>query len=155
MEFPLTGPFWEVRVLFKNKFLSCLWVCVTHVLLFSPALECNGRTVHLYQKHLPKVRTGQLDRPSQYSWRNLTPLSNICEAVLMSLLWTLNGLNELLEMLFEFLFNLGQVVWTPVSANQGLKFNLECFIFLSKALSQIIFSILFRVYNHQIVGKEN
>ena len=29
------------------------------------------------------------------------------------------------------------------------------FSFLSKALSPIIFSILFRVSNHQIVGKEN
>ena len=73
----------------------------------------------------------------------------------MSLLSALNGLNELLEMLFQFLFNLGPVVWTPVSANQGLNCNLQCFIFLSKALSQIIFSILFRVSNHQIVGKEN
>ena len=29
------------------------------------------------------------------------------------------------------------------------------FFFLSKALSRIAFSILFRVSNHQIVGKEN
>ena len=50
---------------------------------------------------------------------------------------------------------LGPVVRTPVSANPGLNFNPEFFIFLSKALSWIIFSILFRVSNHQIVGKEN
>ena len=49
----------------------------------------------------------------------------------------------------------GPVVRTPVIANAGLNFNPECFIFLSKALSRIIFSILFGVSNHQIVGKEN
>ena len=42
-----------------------------------------------------------------------------------------------------------------VSANSGLKFNPGFLFFLSKALSRIIFSILFRVSNHQIVGKEN
>ena len=49
----------------------------------------------------------------------------------------------------------GPVVGTPVSANPGLNFNPGFFIFLSKALSRIIFSFLFRVSNHQIVGKEN
>ena len=49
----------------------------------------------------------------------------------------------------------GPVVQMPVSTNPGLNFNLGFFFFLSKALSQIIFSILFRVSNHQIVGKEN
>ena len=44
---------------------------------------------------------------------------------------------------------LGPVVRTPVSANPGF------FFFLSKAYYGIIFSILFRVSNHQIVGKEN
>ena len=48
----------------------------------------------------------------------------------------------------------GPVVRTPVSAKPGLNFNPDSF-FLSKALSWIIFSILFRVSNHQIVGKEN
>ena len=42
-----------------------------------------------------------------------------------------------------------------VSTNPGLNFNQGFFVFLSKALSQIIFSILFSVSNHQIVGKEN
>ena len=48
--------------------------------------------------------------------------------------------------------------WTLSS--QGLfesiviNFNAGYFIFLSKALSRIIFSFLFRVSNHQIVGKE-
>ena len=50
---------------------------------------------------------------------------------------------------------LGPVVRTPVSANQGLNFNPAFFFFLSKALYRIIFSILFRVSNRQIVGKEN
>ena len=47
------------------------------------------------------------------------------------------------------------VVRTPVSANPGLNFNSGFFSFLSKALSRILFFILFRVSNHQIVGKEN
>ena len=50
---------------------------------------------------------------------------------------------------------LGPVVRTLVSANPGLNFNPRFLIFLSKALSRIIFSFLFRVSNHQIVGKEN
>ena len=49
----------------------------------------------------------------------------------------------------------GPVVRTPVSANPGLNFNPGFFIFLSKVLSRIIFSFLFRVSNYQIVGKEN
>ena len=49
----------------------------------------------------------------------------------------------------------GPVVRKPVSVNPGLNFNPGFFIFLSKALSQIIFSFLFRVSNYQIVGKEN
>ena len=44
---------------------------------------------------------------------------------------------------------LGPVVRRPVSANPGF------FFFLSKALSRIIFFFLFRVSNHEIVGKEN
>ena len=50
---------------------------------------------------------------------------------------------------------LGPIIRTPVSANLGLNFNPGFLIFLSKALSRIIFSILFRASNHQIVGKEN
>ena len=46
-------------------------------------------------------------------------------------------------------------VRTPFSANPGLKFNPSFFFFLSKALCRISFSILFRVSNHQIVGKAN
>ena len=49
----------------------------------------------------------------------------------------------------------GPVVGTPVSTNQGLNFNPAFFFLLSKALSRIIFCILFRVSNHQIVGKKN
>ena len=36
--------------------------------------------------------------------RNLTSVSNVCEAAPMSLSWALNGLNELPEVRFEFLF---------------------------------------------------
>ena len=64
--------------------------------------------------------------------------------------------------MFAFIFSLplvftflGPVVRTPVSANLGLNFNPSFFFLLSKALSRIFFSILFRVSNHQIVFKEN
>ena len=50
---------------------------------------------------------------------------------------------------------LGPVVQTSVRANLGLNINPGFFFLLSKALSGILFSILFRVSNHQIVGKEN
>ena len=46
----------------------------------------------------------------------------------------------------------GPFVRTRVSASPGLNFNPGFFIFLSKALSRIIFFILFRVSNYQIVG---
>ena len=49
----------------------------------------------------------------------------------------------------------GPVVRMAVSAKPGLNFNPGYLIMLSKELSRIIFSILFRVSNHQIVGKEN
>ena len=48
---------------------------------------------------------------------------------------------------------LGRVVRRPVSANPGLNFNPGFFFFSSKAFSRKIFSILFRVFNHQIVEK--
>ena len=51
--------------------------------------------------------------------------------------------------------HLGPVVRTPVSTNPGLNFNPAFFFLLSKALFRIIFSILFRVSNHQIIGKKN
>ena len=38
--------------------------------------------------------------------RNLTPVSNVCEAAPKSLVWAPNGLNELTELRFEFPFNL-------------------------------------------------
>ena len=52
--------------------------------------------------------------------------------------------------------NLGPVVRIPISANPGLNFNwVSKFLFCSKAFSRIIFSILIRASNHQIVGKKN
>ena len=54
----------------------------------------------------------------------------------------------------SWVYQQGPVVRTLVSANPGLNFNLG-FFFLSKAFSRTIFFILFRVSNHQIVGKEN
>ena len=50
---------------------------------------------------------------------------------------------------------LGRVVRRPVSANPGLNFNPGLFFCSSKAFSRKIFSILFRVFNHQIVHKKN
>ena len=49
----------------------------------------------------------------------------------------------------------GPVVRRPISANQGLNFNLGLFFLSSKAFSPTIFSILFRVADHQIVDKKN
>ena len=53
------------------------------------------------------------------------------------------------------LTNTGPVVRRPISANPWLNFNAGFFSFCSKAFSRIIFSILFRASNHQIVGKKN
>ena len=50
---------------------------------------------------------------------------------------------------------LGPVVRRTISNNTGLNFNLGFSFFSSKALSQIVFSILFRASNHQIVVKKN
>ena len=51
---------------------------------------------------------------------------------------------------------LGPVVQRLISANPGLNLNLGFFFFFcSKAFSRIIFSILFKASNHQIVGKNN
>ena len=61
--------------------------------------------------------------------------------------WTL--LIDFAHFLLRLNQQLGPVVRTPVSANPGF------FFFLSRALYRIIFSILFRVSNHEIVGKDN
>ena len=61
--------------------------------------------------------------------------------------WTL--LIDFAHFLLRLNQQLGPVVRTPVSANPAF------FFFLSKALYGIIFSILFRVSSHEIVGKEN
>ena len=50
---------------------------------------------------------------------------------------------------------LGPVVRRPISAQPGVKFN-PCFsFFCSKAFSRIIFSVIFRAFNHQLVDKKN
>ena len=48
----------------------------------------------------------------------------------------------------------GPVVRKPISVNPRLNFNPSFFFFLSKALPRKIFSILFRVSYHQILGIE-
>ena len=50
---------------------------------------------------------------------------------------------------------LGPVVRMLINANPGLNFNLGILFFCSKAFSCIVFSLLFRASNHQIVGKRN
>ena len=50
---------------------------------------------------------------------------------------------------------LGPVVQRPISANPGLNFNLGFLFFCSKASYRIIFCILLRASNHQIVDKKN
>ena len=47
------------------------------------------------------------------------------------------------------------VVRRPISTNPGLNFNPGLLFFSSKAFSRTIFSILFRVANHQIVHRKN
>ena len=64
-------------------------------------------------------------------------------------------INKKKENLLHSFWELGPVVQTPVSANPQLHFNPGFFFLLSKAPSLIILSSLFRVSNHQIVGKAN
>ena len=49
--------------------------------------------------------------------------------------------------------SLGPLVGRLISANPGLNFNPGPFFFSSEAFSHTIFSILFRVANHQIDKK--
>ena len=55
----------------------------------------------------------------------------------------------------NFALHQGPVVRTPVSANPGLILIRGSFSFYQKHSLRIIFSVLFRVSSHQIVGKEN
>ena len=43
----------------------------------------------------------------------------------------------------------------PISAKPGVKFNPGFSLLCSKALSRIIFSVIFRAFNHQLVDKKN
>ena len=49
----------------------------------------------------------------------------------------------------------GPVVQRPISANRGLNFNPGFIFFCSKAFFRILFCILLRASNHQIVAKTN
>ena len=49
----------------------------------------------------------------------------------------------------------GPVVRRPISAYPRVKFNPGFFFLCSKAFSQIIFSVIFRASNHQLVDKKN
>ena len=55
--------------------------------------------------------------------------------------WQRKVEDMMVRLSFGFVTYQGPVVRTPVSANPGLNFNPGFFFFLSKALSQIIFSI--------------
>ena len=60
------------------------------------------------------------------------------------------------SMFLPVFFNaLGSVVRRQIDANPGLNFNLGFFFFCLKTFFWIIFSLLFRASNHQIVGKRN
>ena len=49
----------------------------------------------------------------------------------------------------------GPILRRLISANPGLNVNLSFFFFCSKAFPRIIFAILFRLSNHQIVDEKN
>ena len=51
--------------------------------------------------------------------------------------------------------DLGPVVRRRIRANPGLNFNSDFLFFCSKAFSWIIFSILFRASNNEIVDEKN
>ena len=69
----------------------------------SPYPGCTKCT-EIHFSEIPKL---QLNPRSSLPFRyNLTPVSNICEAVPISLLWAPCGLNKLLEVHFELPFNL-------------------------------------------------
>ena len=62
---------------------------------------------------------------------------------------------ERIRAVFEFIKKLGPVVRRPISAYPGLNFNPGLFFFSSKPFSRTIFSITFRVANHQKKKKKN
>ena len=49
----------------------------------------------------------------------------------------------------------GPVVRRPIGTKPGLKFNLGLFFLYSKAFSRLVFSVIFRPSNHQLVDKKN
>lgn len=55
----------------------------------------------------------------------------------------------------ELLYTLGSVSRRLTSSNRGLNFDLGLILFCSRAFSLIIFSVLFRASNHQIVDKKS
>ena len=51
--------------------------------------------------------------------------------------------------------NQGPVVRRPISAQPGVKFNPGFFFLCSEAFSRIIFSVIFKASNHQLVDQKN
>ena len=83
--------------------------------------------------------------------------ASVAERAFYRLDWLLNIVNRYADLLSTTV-DLDQVHFLLREARECLcllDFNPALFFFLSKVLSRIIFSILFRVSNHQIVDKKN
>ena len=85
----------------------------------------------------------------------MTKMTGITRVTGMTGIIKMTGMNKITRISWVTTMTVGPVVRTPVSTNSRLNFNLGFFFLLSKALCQIIFSLLFTVSYHQIVGKEN
>ena len=111
-----------------------LWVCGTQSMWFSKSLEslliCRGAASSQKGGVLRVVGT---NLKGTQIWvftvkiafhcglcdSCLTPVSSVCKAALMFLLWAPNGLNKLPEMSFEFLFTLISKLTKTVQQSKG------------------------------------
>ena len=74
----------------------------------------------LYRATLPSQFLRENPWGSLRRRRNISPVTNICEAAPISLFWAPNGVNELPEMRFKFSFNLiGKLTMAFFQANHG------------------------------------
>ena len=156
MQITRWGHFFHPLYRFRCKIRSC-FLALQGQVLSSVSLRytrahdklCSSLPATLYlrlQGSFPTVlryTSRSQEAPDTVFWRQVTAESQSAKecVFVLKLLYTL--------------IQLGPVVRRPISANPGLNFNLGLFFFCSKAFSRIIFSILFRVSNHQIVDKKN